>query len=179
MPSEDWKARYHTAAGKIAALKQRIADLESSAAAGDAVQAQQRQKIEQLGSRLSEQGRSLDYAKTHALRSHRSILSAQVVRRSLPLRLTVAQARARQPEAIAADTRFQKASTSYAAAVAAAARPPDSETPILRNSLQGLHWWVPVLRPRDAEPGSPWLQKQKFPYRGIRSEEHTSELQSH
>lgn len=146
MPPPDWKARYEAATGKIAALKRRIADLEAH---------------------KERQARSLEWAKGHALRSHRGVPSVGVIRQSLPLRLPVAQARARRAQATAAEQQFVAQSPSFAAALATAAAAPAPDMPIVRSTLQGLHWWVPVLRPRDAEPNSPWLQKQKFPYRGI------------
>lgn len=169
MPPPDWKARYHTATEKIAALKQRIELLEGAVAAARAPEREQAHKarVERLETRLREQGTSLEWAKTHALRSHRGVPSPTVIRRTLPLRLPVAQARARRPDAVAAEARFLAQSPTFAAALASVPQPPAVDTPIVRSTLQGLHWWVPVLRPRDAEPGSPWLRKQKFPYRGI------------
>lgn len=140
-----WKRRYQEAVQNVASLKARLSELED---------------------RLTRQGRALEWAKRQAERRHRGVLSTRVIRGSLALRLNVAQARARRAEAQDDDRQFLKVSPSFDRAIQAASLPP-ADVPIVETAIQGLHWWVPVLRPRDAQPGSPWLRKQKFPYRGI------------
>lgn len=141
-----WKRRCEDATGKVAALKGRLRETENRAA---------QYQI------------AIDRIKQQVQRVHRAIPSPTVLRGSLPLRVPIAQRRAQQAEARHAEERFLVSSASYQAAVRAAAERPAPEQPMVRAAVQGLHLWVPALRPRDAEPGSRWLQKQKFPYRGI------------
>jgi FkbM family methyltransferase len=79
----------------------------------------------------------------------------------------VARARVQQVSARQAEKNLIASSASYARARARAVAPPNDDASLIRTTVQGLHWWVPVLRPGDAEPDSPWLRKQKFPYRAI------------
>jgi FkbM family methyltransferase len=169
----EWKRRYQEAVQKVVSLKARVKELEErftdvearlerDRASRDA----QRQRVARLTDRLSRRGAALEWAKRHAERSHRAVPSTRVIRGSLALRLNVAQARARRHEAQEDDRRFLNVSASFERAAHAASLPP-ADVPIVKTAIQGLHWWVPVLRPRDAQPGSPWLRKQKFPYRGI------------
>lgn len=170
--AEAWKQRCADALRRVADLKGRVAALEQSLAR--VAHQRERERAEAVGHReavhrlevrLAGQAETLARAKRQHERSHRSILSVDVVRGVLPLRTVTARARAALPEAVARGALFRETSTAFVAAADRAAQAPTER--ILKVSLQGVPFWVPVLRSQDAEPGSRWLAKQRFPYRGI------------
>ncbi|HKC57218.1 MAG TPA: hypothetical protein VKC35_13880, partial [Vicinamibacterales bacterium] len=91
-----------------------------------------KEKIEELGRRID--------------RLRRSVLEPGVLRGLLPIKSMLLPHRMRAPEARAREDRFRAASESYARtlsddhAFAANAR---------TMELDGLRWWVPILRPDD------------------------------
>ena len=93
----------------------------------------------------------------------RGVLSRRIIQQNLTVRAGIVQAGA---DGRVREDAFLKASPAYAAAIDMAASPP-VDPKILCTDLQGLHWWVPILKDRDGLPGSTWLAKQKFPYRAI------------
>ncbi len=179
--ADEWKQRRREADVRIEALEQRLVardrDIEGLKAKLDAAiqrrdaALEKRRVAEDTCTQLS--GR-LDVLRTrdrdaHAEleRLHRAIPSSDTVRRTFELRRPVALARARGPEAVAREAQFRERSAAYVAAVPAAAAATDGAPDMARTTLQGLTWWVPVLKPGDELPGSPWLAKQRFPYRTI------------
>jgi len=109
-----------------------------------------KEKIEELGRRID--------------RLHRAVLEPGVLRGLLPIKSTLLPRRMRAPEARAREDRFRAASESYARtlsddrAFAANAR---------TMELDGLRWWVPILRPDDEADAQRYMRHQDFPYRVI------------
>ena len=122
-------------------------------------------RVQRLTARSIEQDERLLGAKTQHARTHRSVLSVDVVRGLLGSRRAMAQTRAALPEARDRASRFLDTSESYRAVRDDVEQPPPPE--LVPTSMQGVPYWVPALRPADAEPGSRWLNKQQFPYRGV------------
>ena len=103
--------------------------------------------------------------RTRADRLHRSVLDADVLRRSLPLRAPTVSARAAVPQVREQDRRFACGSPAYAAAIEA----PDAafDANVTRIVLDGLNWWVPLVHPDDAMRVERSISQQDFPYRTI------------
>lgn len=107
--------------------------------------------------RIEEMGRRID-------RLHRSVLEPDVLSGLLPVRARTLGHRSAQPDARARERRLREASASYARAV------DDSQTLAEQTrviDLQGLRWWVPLLRPDDEAHVERYLTHQDFPYRAI------------
>lgn len=124
------------------------------------------ERLRRLEDRFASRERSLAFARGQSARLRANVLSWEVVRQSLPLRLVSAHARAAQAEARGREQRFLAASPAYARAQAGEPSPADGP-PIARTTVQGLSWSVPVMREGDEQPDSAWMRKQKFPYRAI------------
>jgi FkbM family methyltransferase len=97
-------------------------------------------------------------------RIHRSVLDKDVLRDSLPLRARTIAARAAAPEASQRELRFREASPAYVDAVADGSEETDS---VRRIAVDGLTWWVPLVRPDDPVRVERAIQHQDFPYRVI------------
>lgn len=98
-------------------------------------------------------------------RLHRSVLEKDVLQRSLPLRARTVATRRAQPGVRERERRFAEASPAYAAAI-------DVEDAAFTGSLRrivldGLTWWVPLVRPNDMERVERAVGHQDFPYRVI------------
>lgn len=124
------------------------------------------ERLRRLEDRFASRERSLAFARRQSAQLRANVLSWDVVRQSLPLRLVPARARAAQPEARERERRFLAASPAYARAQAGGASPVDGPA-VAQTAVQGLSWSVPVMREGDERPDSPWMRKQKFPYRAI------------
>ena len=122
-------------------------------------------RVQRLAARSLEQDEMLLRAKAQHARTHRSILSVDIVRRLLWSRRAMAQVRARLPDAQNRAGRFLETSASYREVRDGLDAPPPPE--LVRVTMQHVPYWVQALRPADAEPGSRWLEKQRFPYRGV------------
>ncbi len=167
----EWKRRCEEAAARVKDLKLRVTALEDenrrlrdAEASVRADRDRARALHAQVTTRVKTLHRHLAHAHDAFARIHRAAPSRAVLRGSLGLRYPVALARARGPEAVAREARFHETAPAYAAA---RDQPLDGTPGVTRTTLQGLTWWVPVLRPQDGVPGSAWLQKQRFPYRAI------------
>ncbi|MEQ1730424.1 MAG: FkbM family methyltransferase [Vicinamibacterales bacterium] len=128
------------------------------------------ERLRRLEDRFASRERSLEFARGQSARLRANVLSWEVVRQSLPLRLVSAHARAALPETRDRERRFLAASAAYDHAQAGVVSPavsPGDEPAIARTTVQGLSWSVPVMREGDERPDSPWMRKQKFPYRAI------------
>jgi len=107
--------------------------------------------------KIEELGRRIDHL-------HRSVLEPDVLRGLLPIKSRLLPHRMRAPEARLREDRFRAASESYArtladdAAFAANAR---------TMELDGLRWWVPILRPDNEADVQRYMRHQDFPYRVI------------
>ncbi len=156
----------------IVVLEQRIARLETQLArwrekhaTEQANAAALRERVSRLRLRGAELQAQVQQAKSQHARTHRSVSSATVVRGLLPGRLAMARARALEPQAVARADLFGVTSPAYQAARARSAEAPPPE--LVRLIIDGAPYWVPALRETDRTPGSRWLDKQRFPYRGI------------
>jgi FkbM family methyltransferase len=92
------------------------------------------------------------------------VLSPDIVRDLLPMRVRTLAARASLSDATARETRFAAVSDAYREALAAADAPVDE---LVRTDLQGLAWWVPVPRSVKGATRERIVAKQRFPYRNI------------
>ena len=121
------------------------------------------ERVQSLGrtnTALVEQFRRL---KAQHARAHRSILSTDVIRGLMGLRLGVAQHRAAESEVRERLARFNASSHSYAQRHAAQKPSPQ----LVRSTSDAVPFWIPALKSKDAAAGSRWLRKQSPPYRGI------------
>ena len=109
-----------------------------------------KEKIEELGRRID--------------RLHRSVLEPDVLRGLLPIKSRLLPYRMRSPEARLREDRFRAASASYARTLA-------DDNALAANArsmeLDGLRWWVPILRPDDEGDAQRNMRHQDFPYRVI------------
>ena len=108
-----------------------------------------KEKIEELGKRID--------------RLHRALLDPDVLQGLLPVKAKLLPHRMRSADARARDERFRAASESYVRAMA-----DDSPAPNMRAmDIDGLRWWVPLLRPDDEADVQRYMRHQNFPYRVI------------
>lgn len=109
-----------------------------------------KEKIEELGRRIE--------------RVHRSVLEPDVVRGLLPIKSKLLPHLMRASEARTREERFRAASPSYVQALA----DDDAYTQNTRvMTLDGLRWWVPILRPDQEADVRRCMGQQDFPYRVI------------
>ena len=109
-----------------------------------------KEKIEALGKRID--------------RLHRSVLEPDVLRGLLPIKSRLLPHRMRAPEARRREERFRAVSESYTRTLADdAAFAANTRT----MELDGLRWWVPILRPDDDADVQRYMGHQDFPYRVI------------
>ena len=176
-PGPDLKAQRrqeHSAALKAAnhALKMQVRTLDIQRKGLQEKVARERanaeglaERVQRLTARILAQDDRLLGAKAQHARTHRSVLSVDVVRGLLGSRRAMAQVRASQPDAQDRAGRFLETSVSYREVRNGLDAPPAPE--LVRVTMEDAPYWVPALRPADAEPGSRWLEKQRFPYRGV------------
>ncbi|HEY3159974.1 MAG TPA: FkbM family methyltransferase [Vicinamibacterales bacterium] len=109
-----------------------------------------KEKIEELGRRID--------------RLHRSVLEPGVLRGLLPIKSRLLPYRMRAPETRLREDRFRASSESYARTLA-------DNNAFAANArtmeLDGLRWWVPILRPDDDADAQRNMRHQDFPYRVI------------
>jgi len=108
--------------------------------------------------------RQSDALKRHSTSRRRRILSPQIVHSLLPLRFATIQARASHANASASETHLAHVSSAYREALANIENPTDN---LVRTSLQGVTWWVPVPRSLKRAARDRFLAKQRFPFRNI------------
>lgn len=94
----------------------------------------------------------------------RRVLSPEIVRSLLPLRVTTVRARASDADAAASERRLVTISDAYSKAKDAARE--DTDT-LVRSNLDGLTWWVPVPSSVTGALRQRFVAKQRFPYRNI------------
>ena len=100
--------------------------------------------------------------KKTAAQHRRRLLSAKIIRRGFEQRTYTLAARTDIPSPEEREAALRMASPAYDAAVE---QTPDSLGDHVHvMSLQGLRWWMPVVRPRPGGPRQKWIEKQKFPY---------------
>ena len=97
-------------------------------------------------------------------RLHRSVLDKDVLRRSLPLRARTLASRSGTPDARERERRLRELSLAYADAVDDKASFAECAR---RIAVDGLAWWVPLMRPDDPVQVERAIQHQDFPYRVI------------
>jgi FkbM family methyltransferase len=107
--------------------------------------------------KIEEQGRRID-------RLRRSVLEPDVLRGLLPIKAQLLPHRMAAPEARLREERFRAASPSYARTIADDSAFASSAQ---RMELDGLRWWVPLLRPHDEADVQRYIRHQDFPYRVI------------
>jgi FkbM family methyltransferase len=109
-----------------------------------------KEKIEELGKRID--------------RLHRSVLEPDVLRGLLPIKARLLPHRMCAPEARMREERFRAASESYVRTLA-------DDLAFAANTramaLDGLRWWVPLLRPDDEADVQRYMRHQNFPYRVV------------
>ena len=107
--------------------------------------------------------------------SHRRVLSPAVVHDLLPLRALTIGARAEHADATRYDAWFQEVSTPYREALNCATQP---HPHLVRTTVQGLAWWVPVPPSLGDDARERFIAKQRFPYRNNASEMTDSHVSS-
>ena len=95
---------------------------------------------------------------------HRRVLSPDIVRKLLPMRLATIRARASRTGADVTEAHLKQVSVAYREALAGVERPADN---LVRMDLQGMTWWVPVPPSLSPAVRDRFLAKQRFPYRNI------------
>lgn len=118
------------------------------------------QRLERANAGKAEQ---LQRLKAQHARLHRSVPSTDIIRGLMPSKLATARSRATEAGARDRLVRFLVSSPPYAQQRAAG--PPSPQ--LVRSTSDPVPYWIPTLKPKDAAPGSPWLQKQSVPYRSI------------
>jgi FkbM family methyltransferase len=108
-----------------------------------------KEKIEELGKRID--------------RLHRSLLDPDVLQGLLPIKSRLLPHRMRAADARAREERFRTASGSYARTLEDDSFPGNMRA----MELDGLRWWVPLLRPDDEADVQRYMRHQNFPYRVI------------
>jgi FkbM family methyltransferase len=109
-----------------------------------------KEKIEELGKRID--------------RLHRSLLDPDVLQGLLPIKAGLLPRRMRAAEARAREDRFRAAAEPYVRTLA-----DDSAFAANMRAMQldGLRWWVPLLRPDEEADVQRYMRHQNFPYRAI------------
>jgi FkbM family methyltransferase len=94
----------------------------------------------------------------------RRILSPEILRSLLPVRLATIEARASRANAATGEAKLRTVSVAYCDALARLEEPTDD---LVRTNLQGVTWWVPVPSSLTGAARDRFLTKQRFPYRNI------------
>ena len=94
----------------------------------------------------------------------RRVLSPDIVRSLLPVRLATIRARASDAHASAVEQRLEAVSDVYSKTRSAARQDSDS---LVRTELDGVTWWVPVPPSVTGTLRKRFVNKQRFPYRNI------------
>lgn len=102
---------------------------------------------------------------SRADRLHRRVLEKRVLRGQLPLRARTLVHRSALPEARAREQRFLAGSPAYRDARDADGPPSATHSRLVQ--IDGLPWWVPLVRPDDPAAVDKYLAQQDFPYRTI------------
>jgi FkbM family methyltransferase len=97
-------------------------------------------------------------------RTRRAVLDKGVIRGSLPVRARTLPHRSARPEARERERLLVAQSTAYRQAVEADASVVEHVREI---TVDGLAWWVPLLRPDDFQQVERALRHQDFPYRAL------------
>jgi FkbM family methyltransferase len=95
----------------------------------------------------------------------RRILSASVIREMFDLRMRTLPARVSIASRDERESVLRAVSPDYVSAVARG--PAIFGEHVHRMSLQGLQWWMPVVRPQPDGPRKAWITKQRFPYQAL------------
>ena len=95
---------------------------------------------------------------------HRAVPDPAVLWTLLPIRARTAAARSSDPAVVGRESRFRATAPAYAEALARRPLPAD-EAQLME--LQGLTWWMPIVRPGDAARTERYLGHQDFPYRAL------------
>ena len=95
---------------------------------------------------------------------NRRVLSPDIVRSLLSSRMATLHARASAAAATAAETRLKTMSAAYREAVA---KLDDEDEGLVRTSVDGLAWFVPIHPSVTGAARDRFVAKQRFPYRNI------------
>lgn len=117
-------------------------------------------RLEDANAAKAEQLRRL---KAQHARLHRSVPSTDIIRGLMASKLAIARHRAAETDARDRLARFLVSSPGYARHRVLQA--PSAQ--LVRSTSDAVPYWIPALKPKDAAPDSPWLQKQSVPYRSI------------
>ena len=102
--------------------------------------------------------------KRQSVSRRRRVLSPEILRSLLPLRLATVEARAAWANAATDEARLKNVSAAYRDVLA---RLDEATDNLVRTDLQGATWWVPVPASLTGAARERFLAKQRFPYRNI------------
>ena len=122
------------------------------------------QKASLSREKLSRQEEQSAALKRQSVSRRRRVLSPEILRSLLPLRLATVEARAAWANAVTDEARLKTVSAAYREALA---RLDEATDNLVRTDLQGATWWVPVPASLTGAARDRFLAKQRFPYRNI------------
>ena len=120
------------------------------------------------GDRSDDVERKKDHAaaakqwKETAGRFHRRILSGDVLHQALATRASTLRARASIPGPAEREATLRSVSPAYVNALTSG--PATLGNHVHRMTVDGLNWWMPIVRPTPEGPTEDWLRKQRFSY---------------
>ena len=119
-------------------------------------------KIARLRTLAQEREDAVRRWKELAGKHHRRILSRYIVRDSFPRRFATLAARTSIPAPADREAALREVSPAYVEAVEKG--PKIFGEQVHPMKVDGLNWYMPIVRPTPAGPTQEWLRKQRFPY---------------
>ena len=132
-------------------------------AAGIVAARQRQAALDRVQQKRAAADQRLDELRHRAAVLHHAVPDPSVLEGLLPVR-AAALAGAPRPDANARDQQWRDAAPVYRAAISGGPLPADESH---RMTLQGLTWWMPIVRPGDQARVERYVEHQDFPYRAL------------
>jgi len=149
---------------QIGALRERLAAAEAELERGHTRETGLRERVEKLQRGLQKAEATASGRREDAGRFRHRVLSPQVLRDLMPLRLTQLRSRAAAADASARESKLIEVSERYRQQIAGGGSPPGEGAH--RLELEGFAWWVPV-GPADETRLARVLGKESIPFRAV------------
>lgn len=150
---------------KAAGLQAELREAAASVKRWKEMAGSHRQRAEAAETRSRKLEDRLEETKFKNAQNKRHVLSKQVLRDILDLRVKTLPARVRIPSPAEREAALRAVSPAYAAAVEQGSAVLGEH--VQRMTVQGLTWWMPIVRPSSEGPSEEWVAKQRFPYRAL------------
>lgn len=150
---------------KAAGIQAELREAAASAKRWKDVAASHRQRAEEAEARIRQLEERLEEAKFKNAQNKRHVLSKQVLRDILELRARTLHARVGIPPPAEREAALRAISPAYREA--ADHGPGRLGEYVNQMTVQGMRWWMPIVKPQPSGPSEGWVAKQHFPYRAL------------